>query len=78
MIPQQNKPIGIFEWKRAQQDPFDEREDRGGGANTQGEGEDDAEGKARCFAQLAKCEADILCEEVHLSSLILEFPELLA
>jgi hypothetical protein len=26
---------------------------------------------------LAKCEADILCERVHLSSLILEFPELL-
>ena len=77
MISQQNKPIGVLERKWAQQDALDEREDRGGGANAQGQGEDDAEGEAGCFAQLAKCEAEILCERVHLSSLILEFPELL-
>src|SRR6266436_3743281 len=70
MISQQNKPVGVLERKWAQQHALDEREDRGGGTNAQDQGEDDRECECRSSSQLAKCEADILCERVHLSSLI--------
>jgi hypothetical protein len=68
MISQQNKSIGIIEWKGPQEDAFDEREDRSGGADAEGQGEDDGQGKAWRFAQLAKREAEILRESVQGSS----------
>ena len=46
LISQQNQLVGMLEWKGTQQDAFDDREDRGGGADTQGQGEDDGQGKA--------------------------------
>ena len=46
VISQQNEAVGIAERKRTQQDAFDEREDRGGGADAQGQGEDDGQGEA--------------------------------
>ncbi len=71
VITQQNQPVGILERKRPQQDAFDQREDRGGCADTQGQGEDHGQAKAGCLAQLAKGEAEILCEDVHASFLTL-------
>jgi hypothetical protein len=60
VISQQNKPVRVLERKWAQQDAFDEREDRGGGANAQGQGEDDRECECRRSSQLAKCKLKIL------------------
>jgi hypothetical protein len=61
VISQQNEAVRIAEWERPKEDSFDEREDRGGGADAQGQGEDGDEGEAECLAHLAKCEAKILC-----------------
>jgi hypothetical protein len=69
VISQQNEAVRIAEWERPKEDTFDERENRGGRANTQSQDEDGGQGEARCLAQLAKCEAEILCGRVHASSL---------
>src|SRR6266481_1169221 len=61
VISKQNKPVRVLERKWAQQDAFDEREDRSGGANAQSQGEDDRECECRRSSQLAKCKLKILC-----------------
>ena len=76
MISQQNEAVGILERKRAQEDAFDEREDRGGGADAKRQREDDGQGESRRLAQLAQCEAEILCERVHAPSLAPKFTRL--
>ena len=68
VISQQNEAVGIPERKRPQQDTFDQREDRGGCADTEGQGEDHGQGEAGCLAQLATGGAEILCQCVHASS----------
>jgi hypothetical protein len=73
VISQQNKSLGILERKWAEQDALDEREDGGGGTDARGQGEDDSQGEAGCFAQLTNCEPEILCERVHASSVPLGF-----
>ncbi len=60
MVPQQNETVGIAEGKRPEQNTFDEREDRGGGADAQSQGEDDRYCEAWRLAQAAKGEAEIL------------------
>ena len=74
MISQQDKPVRITERERTQENAFDEREDCRGGANAQSQGEDNCQGEPRRFLQLAKCEAEILCQRVHKSSLTLDSP----
>ena len=60
MVSQQNKSVGVWERKRAQQNAFDKREDCGGRADAQGQSEDDSECERRCSSQLPKCETQIL------------------
>ena len=71
MIPQQDKSIGIPEGKRAKKDAFNEGEDRGGRPDAKSQSKDHGQGEAGCFAQLAKCEAEILCWRVHVSTVAL-------
>jgi hypothetical protein len=68
VISQQNEAVRIAEWERPKEDSFDEREDRGGGSDAQGQSEDGDKREAGCLAYLAKCEAEILCGRVHASS----------
>src|SRR6266404_6159319 len=50
VLSQQNKSFGIFERKWAEQDAFYEREDGSCGADPQGQGENDGDREAGCFA----------------------------
>src|SRR5579863_8791634 len=65
MFAQHHKAIGIFKGERAKQDAFDEREDRGGCANAERQGQNDGERKSRTFAEAPKGEPEIICEAVH-------------
>jgi hypothetical protein len=62
VISQQNQALRIAEWERTQQDAFNEREDSRGGAYAESQSEDDCQGKAGRFSQLAKGKAEILFE----------------
>jgi hypothetical protein len=43
MVSQHNQAVRIGEWQWTKQDAFDEREDGGGGADAEGEDQDDRE-----------------------------------
>jgi len=61
MVSQQNKPTGVLERKWAQQDAFDERKNRGGCTNAQGQRKDDRKCECRRSSQLANAKSEILC-----------------
>jgi hypothetical protein len=65
VFTQQNQTVWIFERERAKQDAFDERENRGGSADPESEGQNDGESKPGILAEAAKCEPEIVCETVH-------------
>jgi hypothetical protein len=62
MVAEEDESIGMVERKRAQENAFDEREDGGGGADSQRQGENDRRGKARRLEELAQRQAQIVGE----------------
>ncbi len=63
--PQHGQPIGIGIRQGLQQDPVDDAEDRGIGADSDGERRDDDEGRNRAAPQHAQGVAEILEQGVH-------------
>ena len=63
--PQHGQPIGIGIRQGLQQDPVDDAEDRGIGADSDGERRDDDEGRDRAAPQHAQGVAEILEQGVH-------------
>jgi hypothetical protein len=74
VISDQNKAVRIAEWERTQEDTFDQRKDGRGRPNPEGQREYDREGKTGRFPQLPQCEAEMLSECVHASSVELFVP----
>ena len=61
--------LGLLDRQHAQQHLIEEREDRGVGADAEGEREHHGKREGRRLAQLAKCVAKILKQRVHSLSL---------
>ena len=53
-VPHDDKPIGLREWQRGEQHAADDREDRGGGAYPQRQGQNRDGGKSRSADQQPK------------------------
>ena len=58
-VAQEDEALGIAKRQRPQKHAFDEREDGGGGSDAQRKGENDGEGKAGRFPELAEGEAKV-------------------
>src|SRR5271169_758181 len=69
MISEQNEAFRVAEWEWTQQDAFDQRKDRRRSSDAESQSENDGQSEARCFPQLANCEAEILRERVHTYSM---------
>ena len=59
-VAQRDQPVGMRKGKRPQQDALNDREDGGGGPNSQGEHEHGGRSEARRLQQMADCNPKIL------------------